>query len=109
MINLIPNNGKLSFEVNNTNISNENLKSGEDLLLLGGTEIDVRNLYFTSKKQLEKERATVQQQKDELQKLESEIMAHQQKLEKQQADIVEQQSMIEGQKESITFPTRQDY
>jgi len=48
MINLNPENGsqqRLTFEINKANIINQNLSISPDIILLGGTEIDVAQLY----------------------------------------------------------------
>lgn len=45
MINLVPENDRLRFEVNKSNIINQGLKPLPELILNGGTEIDVAKLF----------------------------------------------------------------
>lgn len=54
---------RLSFEVNKANIIIENLEMNPELLLLGGTEVDIRELYRDIKKQFEEERIRAEKQK----------------------------------------------
>lgn len=52
-INLLEGEGqKLRFEVNKANVINQNLGLNPDILLLGGTEIDVAQLYRQSQRQI---------------------------------------------------------
>ena len=54
MINLIDRDeGRLSFEVNRPNILREGLGIGADILLLGGTELDVLTLFDQTEKELQ--------------------------------------------------------
>lgn len=74
MINFIYNeNSKIQFEINTKNIEEARLKTSPKLVLLGGSEIDVRKLYLETEKSLvtEKEKAEsyekeLQQKKDEI-------------------------------------------
>lgn len=54
---------KLSFEVNKANIIIEHLEVNPEILLLGGTEVDIRGLYRDIKKQFENELINVEKQK----------------------------------------------
>lgn len=65
MINLTEQNEKISFQVNRANILNEGLTINEDLLLIGGSELDIRDIYAQMKEKLysaEQELKSSQQQ-----------------------------------------------
>ena len=59
MINLIKNETKLSFEINKANILNRALEISPNLILLGGTEIDVAKLYKSSQDALKEQKETI--------------------------------------------------
>lgn len=54
---------RILFEVNKANIIIEQLEMNPELLLLGGKEVDVRELYRDIKQQFEAERISVEKQK----------------------------------------------
>jgi signal transduction histidine kinase len=58
MINLVHNKGSavISFEINKSNIVYEKLKMSAELLLLGGTELDVATLYRETEQAMQKTR-----------------------------------------------------
>jgi len=53
---------RLSFETNKRNISANGMELDPSILLLGGTEIDLRNLYRISEDSLRKEKTKVEEQ-----------------------------------------------
>lgn len=55
--------GEVSFEINKANIILAGLQIEPELLLLGGTEIDVRELYREMREMLEQEKITVEEQR----------------------------------------------
>ncbi len=77
----------ISFEVNKKNIEDNNLTVLPRLLVLGGTELDVRNLYKLKEKELDDERQVVKKQAE--------------KINSQQTLIDDQLSRINKQKEEI--------
>ncbi|MCJ7718211.1 MAG: YfiR/HmsC family protein, partial [Anaerolineales bacterium] len=92
MINFLPmTEGKAEFEVNKVNITNEGMDIAPDLLLLGGTEIDVVGLFKQSQQAMERFKGQI----DEL----SESFKNKSKLiEEQNEQIEEQNQEIEKQK-----------
>ncbi len=68
---------KYSFQINKANIIIENLIVEPELLLLGGTEVDVRELYREMKNQLVDEKKHVDVQRDTIEKQLNEIKSYQ--------------------------------
>ena len=62
MINFVQKNESLSFEVNTLFISAADIEISQDLLLLGGDEIDIINVYKQMQEQLSREMARVEAQ-----------------------------------------------
>jgi len=60
MINLYPELNTLKFEVNSSNIVYENLKLHKDILLLGGTQLDVAKLLRESEDDLQNARVEIE-------------------------------------------------
>lgn len=71
----------LSFEVNKANLIIENFTFTDQLLLLGGSEVDLRNLYHELKISLEIEKKEVEAKSTELVKKQNEIKSFQKKIE----------------------------
>lgn len=82
-------NKSISFEMNKANIVIENLLIEPKLLLLGGTEIDVRELYKEMKKQLELEKNEVEQQRQLVANQFKEISAQKEQIEVHKSRINE--------------------
>jgi signal transduction histidine kinase len=66
MINFFHENENVRFEVNSKNISEAGFEISSKLLLLGGTELDVRELYKETEKTLQSERERAMQIEQEL-------------------------------------------
>ena len=64
---------KVDFEINKANMIIENLSFNPELLLLGGKEVDIRELYRDMKQRLEKEKQDVEQYKQVLREQTAEI------------------------------------
>lgn len=95
MINFLPmSDNKIQFEVNKANIINENLTVLPDLLLLGGTEVDVAELYQESQDALENVVQQVSQLYDSLNRQSEEIQTRNAELQKQKTLIDEQTKEI---------------
>ena len=74
MINFIYNeNSKIQFEINTRNIEDAKLKTSPKLILLGGSEIDVRKLYLETEKSLLSEKEKAEAYEKELRQKKSEI------------------------------------
>ncbi len=74
MVNFIQQgNGKIQFEINSQNLREANLEVSPKLLLLGGTELDIRELYNVTEKSLSTEREKSEEYERELESKKQEI------------------------------------
>ena len=95
MINFLPLKGrKVEFEINKANIYFEKLKVLPELLLLGGTEVDIAELYKESQKSL----IEVTEEADSLSMIAEEQYDI---IEQRNIDITAQNEIIKRQKEEI--------
>lgn len=102
MINFLPlEENKIQFEVNKANLINEGLTVMPDLLLLGGTEIDVAGLYRESQEELQEVMEQVAILYDSLKAQSVEIQNRQAEIENQKKLIREQQENLQSQQEEI--------
>jgi signal transduction histidine kinase len=93
MINFLPlKDGKADFEINKANIINANLNITPDLLLLGGTEVDIAGLYKESQRVL-------QRLKSQIEELSESFRSKSQQIETLNREIEEQNRELEVQKE----------
>jgi signal transduction histidine kinase len=102
MINFLPMfENKIQFEVNKANILNERLDVLPDLLLLGGTEIDVAELYRESQDTLESVVEQVSKLYDSLRAQSEEIKIRNQEIENQKELIEVQTREIQSKEADI--------
>ena len=102
MINFLPmEENMIQFEVNKANLINEGLTVMPDLLLLGGTEIDVAGLYRESQEALQDVMEQVAVLYDSLKEQSAEIRIGKAEIESQKQQISEQQDNILSQQEEI--------
>ncbi len=102
MINFLPmEENMIQFEVNKANLINEGLTVMPDLLLLGGTEIDVAGLYRESQEALQDIMEQVAVLYDSLKEQSAEIQIGKAEIESQKQQIREQQENIQSQQEEI--------
>ncbi|MFC2115784.1 YfiR/HmsC family protein [Bacteroidota bacterium] len=102
MINFLPLvENKIQFEINKANIINERLNILPELLLLGGTEIDVAELYRESQKAMQDVLKQVSQLYDSLRRQSEEIQIRKTEIEKQKFLIDQQTTNIELQQADI--------
>ena len=109
MINFIYSEDKtIGFEINKNNITNQNLKILPELLLLGGSEIDIKELYKEQELKLKEEKEKVKSLKNELKKqkqliaeLNLEIHKKLLELEQLKKQILLQGKQIEEQKNAL--------
>ncbi len=94
MINIIEKETKISFEINKANILNQTLEISPNLILLGGTEIDVAKLYKSSQDALK-------EQKETINSLNQKIEAKNSELNFKINSIAEQKIIIENQTKNI--------
>jgi signal transduction histidine kinase len=102
MINFLPlEENKIQFEVNKANIINEGLTVLPELLLLGGTEIDVAGLYRESQEALQDVMEQVAVLYESVKEQSAEIQIGKAEIERQKQQISEQQENIQSQQEEI--------
>lgn len=115
MINLITDNDRLRFEVNRSNIINHGLKPLPELILNGGTEIDVARLYREGQaslvalqrqlqnreKNLSELSAAIEAQEANNQRLEAQLATLTQNIRESDALIAEQNQQIRAQLDQI--------
>ena len=100
MINLFENEKKqLHFQINKANIINQNLAVDPDIILLGGTEIDVAKLYRESQE-------TLRSREKRLESLETLNARLNRQTEQAQDEVLRLQKMIDTQKAEISERTK---
>ncbi len=94
---------RIGFEVNKPNIVYEGLKFSPDILLAGGTELDVAELYREMEASLQETRETVTaqqtelgRQRDEIESREVEIESQERRLAEQNYQIKEKETLLSG-------------
>jgi signal transduction histidine kinase len=87
---------ELLFEVNKATIINHNLRIDPEILLMGGTEIDVAELYRNSQQELESLQNKMNLLNDSLLSLNSKISATLYQLEIKQRNIKENEKLLES-------------
>ncbi len=109
MINLFQNKqGNLLFEINKANVLNQRLKVLPDMILLGGTEIDVAELYREGQQNLRQLQKQIQQLENSLSNLEKDIELKSKEIEQQKInlelqsdEISKQENILDEQSEKI--------
>lgn len=109
MINFLPLKGKkVQFEVNKANIYYENLNVMPELLLLGGTEIDIAELYKESQKSLMEVSSEAdslgliaEEQYKIIEQRNIDILAQNEIIKRQKKEIVEDQEKINKQEQNL--------
>ncbi|HNW51522.1 MAG TPA: YfiR/HmsC family protein [Prolixibacteraceae bacterium] len=102
MINLIDTPKKeLLFEVNKANIINHKLQINPEILLMGGTEVDVAELYRASQKSLENMETNLQKMNDSLSMLKDSINLTLGQIKRQEESILKQRELLEEQSEEL--------
>lgn len=97
MINLLETADKqIRFEINKANIINQNLGIQPDIILLGGSEVDVARLYKEGQSSLREQAALIQSQK----KL---VAEEQVRLQQAIAKVEQQQRLIDQQQQRIAI------
>jgi|GEM_PF-3605896 len=92
-----------SFVINKSNLMLANLQAQPDLLLVGGTEIDIRDLYKSTKKQLDTELEKVAEQKKLIALQLKKILAQNKGLAKQTEEMKKQIATINLHKDIINI------
>lgn len=97
MINLTQNGDIVAFEINKPNLINRSLRISPDLILLGGTEIDVAKLYKSSQNELKEQKETIVELNKKIKERNNELSEKIAAIENQKAALMEQQAKIESQ------------
>ncbi len=104
MINFVHDgNNKISFEINKRNIDEEQIIMSPKILLLGGTEIDIRELYLQTEKVLELEKTRVIQIENQLKSKEKELNLLNEQIDSLENNIQLQNSVIQQQQDGINL------
>ena len=102
MINLYDDeNEKLKFEINKANLLNSKLTPQPELILLGGTEIDVAKLFREGQSSLIRLQNKLATQQQKLDSQQNEIKRQQDQLKSQQTKLKLQQSQLDLQQASL--------
>jgi PAS domain S-box len=101
-------NSKIQFEINTQNMEEARLKTSSKLVLLGGSEIDVRKLYIETEKSLITEKDKVTTYEKELTQKKQEIQNMNSKLYTLYKEIETLQGKISGQKTDLANLTSQN-
>ncbi len=98
MINFLPsgNDGKVRFEINKANILNQHLAVLQDIILLGGSEVDVASLYREGQESLRKLQMHSESLESIIQEKSAEINAQKENLLRQAGRIDEQQAILKA-------------
>ncbi len=92
---------ELQFEVNKANVINHNLRIDPEILLIGGTEIDVASLYRTSQKEMELLQQKMVAMNDSLTRLKDDISQTLLRIKIQQAELLKQETLLRTQNDEI--------
>jgi signal transduction histidine kinase len=105
MVNLFESDdNKLLFEINKSNIEKQNLKVMPNIILLGGKEIDIVNLYKESQDTLLLIKENIDNLKQQLSKDKQQLELYGSQIEKSYNEIAKQKVLIEQQ--TLEFETQ---
>lgn len=108
MINFVTaQNGKLQFEINTKNLEESDFKSSPKLVLLGGTEIDVRKLFQETEQSLISEMEKASNYAKELEQRKQEINHANTRLSQLNKQLQEEHVRIQAQKNELEVLTAQ--
>lgn len=92
---------QIVFEINKANVINQGLTVDPEILLAGGTEIDVANLYRKSQYNLREQQKNIERLTDSLFSLNQNIKTTLELLQNQSSEIAKQKDLLKEQKEKI--------
>jgi signal transduction histidine kinase len=92
---------QMSFEVNKANIINQNLTIDPEILLAGGTEIDVASLYRKSQISLRSMQKEMNKMKDSLEHLYKSIQVSKNQIIEKQSELSEQKEILAESNEKL--------
>jgi len=103
MLNFIyPDENHLSFELNRFNIAYEKIKISPEILILGGTELDVANVLKELETSLSESRSQFIKQNEKLNILKTKVQQRENLLEKQQNVLSQQKEKISKQNKKLS-------
>jgi len=97
--------GKYEFKINNPNILNQGLNYNADIVLLGGSELDVAEIYRKSQLTLRDQRHRLQKLEGTIEELSVKIESDQKQLRQLNADSEKQKKLIKKQEEDLSQQT----
>lgn len=104
MINLyVTKQSEMTFEVNHANITNQSLELDPEVLLAGGTSIDVASLFRNSQINMREMQKRIDFMDDSLNRLHNDVLASTDKLQNQEKEILAKNVELNNQKEEIDF------
>lgn len=106
MINLLKNETKITFEINKANILNRFLEISPNLILLGGTQIDVAKLYKSSQDALKEQKETINSLNQKIENKNSELTSKINSIEEQKSIITTQTKNIKNYEEKLNIQTK---
>ena len=106
MINLIKDETKITFEINKANILNRSLEISPNLILLGGTEIDVAKLYKTSQDALKEQKETISSLNQKIETKNTELNSKISSIEEQKILITKQTKNIKNYEDKLDTQTQ---
>jgi signal transduction histidine kinase len=102
MVNLLTNpNGQVSFEINRSNILLADLKITKDIVLVGGTELDVAKLYDQAVTDLSNTQKTLNAKETEIELQLQQLQSQQQRINQLDDSIIDQQKKLRQQNINI--------
>jgi len=102
MINFLPlKDGKADFEINRANIINANLNITPDLLLLGGTDVDIAGLYKESQQALERLKSQIEELSESFNSKTQQIETLNREIEDQNRELEVQKELFDAQRLQI--------
>jgi len=106
MINLLKNETKITFEINKANILNRSLEISPNLILLGGTQIDVAKLYKSSQDALKEQKETIDSLNQRIKNKNLELISKIDSIETQKIFITNQTKNIKNYEEKLNVQAK---
>ncbi|TDG11423.1 response regulator [Seongchinamella unica] len=97
-----PSNTRLAFEINRSNIIDAGLQLSKDMLLFGGSKLDVAAVYEETEAELERARAIALQRQQQMEEQRRELERQQQTIERQRALVAVNESELEALGEQLS-------
>jgi len=101
------NNGEIKFHVNKANVINQNLGIDPDIILLGGSEVDVAVLYRQGQEKLDRAKLQLAVIEADINKIDAEKKILSAQLSDKQRDLVEQSEKLLNARERVKQLTDQ--